>query len=62
MLYIGAIIENSAFRTWTTAPAGGGARDWGPTVSPSHLTGLLWNMRTIKGPAEATCPEAILSS
>lgn len=56
MLYIGAIIENSAFHTWTTA-GGGGARDWGPTVTPSHLAGLLWTMHQTKGPAEATYPD-----
>jgi NADP-dependent 3-hydroxy acid dehydrogenase YdfG len=61
MLYIGAIIENSAFHTWTTTPDGGGARNWGPTVNPNHLAGLLWNMHNTKGPAEATYPEAILN-
>jgi short-subunit dehydrogenase len=61
MLYIGAIIENSAFHTWTTTPGGGGGRDWGPTVSPAHLADLLWNMHSAKGPAEASYPEAILT-
>ncbi len=60
MLYIGAIIENSAFHTWTTA-LDGGARDWGPTVSPAQLADLLWNMHNAKGPAEASYPESILS-
>ena len=60
MLYIGAVIENSAFHTWTTT-AGGAARDWGPTVSPDHLADLLWNMHSTKNPAEATYPEAILN-
>jgi short-subunit dehydrogenase len=60
MLYIGAIIENSAFYTWTTTP-GGADRDWGPTVSPDHLADLLWNMHSTKDPAEATYPEAILN-
>jgi short-subunit dehydrogenase len=59
MLYIGAIIENSAFHTWTTTP-GGAARDWGPTVSPEHLADLLWNMQSRKDPAEASYPEGIL--
>jgi short-subunit dehydrogenase len=57
MLYIGAVIENSAFHAWTTTP-GGAARDWGPTVSPDHLADLLWNMHSAKDPAEATYPEA----
>lgn len=61
MLYIGAIIENSAFHTWTTTPGGGGTRDWGPTVSADYLAALLWNMHCAKGPAEASYPEAILS-
>jgi short-subunit dehydrogenase len=57
MLYIGAIIENSAFHTWlTTTPGGRGGRDWGPTVSPGHLADLLWNMHNSKGPAEANYP------
>jgi hypothetical protein len=55
-----AVIENSAFHTWTTTP-GGAARDWGPTVSPDHLADLLWNMHSAKNPAEATYPEAILN-
>jgi short-subunit dehydrogenase len=60
MLYIGAIIESSAFHTWTTTLDGGGARDWGPTVSPAQLADLLWNMHNAKGPAEASYPETIL--
>lgn len=58
MLYIGAIIENSAFHTWTATLDGGSTRDWGPTVNPSQLADLLWNMHNTKGPAEVTCPEA----
>ena len=58
MLYIGAVIEDSAFHTWTMT-TDGGARAWGPTVRPGHLADLLWNMHTTKGPAEATYPEAI---
>ena len=60
MLYIGAIIESSAFHTWTTTLDGGGARDWGPTVSPAQLADLLWNMHNAKDPAEASYPETIL--
>jgi short-subunit dehydrogenase len=61
MLYIGAIIEHSAFHTWTTTLGGSGARNWGPTVGPSHLADLLWNMHSNKGPVEAGYPEAILN-
>jgi len=61
MLYIGAIIENSAFHTWTTTPGVGGDRDWGPTVSPARLADMLWAMHRSKGPAEASYPEAILN-
>jgi hypothetical protein len=57
MLYIGAIIENSAFHTRTTTLDGVGARGWGPTVSPGHLAELLWNMHNAKGPAEASYPQ-----
>jgi short-subunit dehydrogenase len=55
MLYIGAIIERSAFHAWITTP-GNATRDWGPTVSPDHLAGLLWNMHAGKGPTEARYP------
>jgi short-subunit dehydrogenase len=61
MLYIGAIIENSAFHAWTTTPGVRGARDWGPTVSPAHLADMLWTMHRSKDPAEASYPEAILN-
>lgn len=61
MLYVGAIIENSAFHTWTTTFDGGGARDWGPTVNPNRLADLLWTMHSTRGPVEATYPEAILN-
>lgn len=60
MLYIGAIVENSAFHTWTTTSDEGGARDWGPTVNPDDLAGLLWDMHATKGPAEAAYPDGIL--
>jgi short-subunit dehydrogenase len=59
MIYIGAIIERSAFHAWTTTP-GGGARDWGPTVDPDHLADLLWNMHAARAPAESSYPEGIL--
>ena len=58
MLYIGAIIENSAFHVWTEeARAAGTGRDWGPTVDPDHLADLLWNMHNTKGESEAKYPE-----
>jgi len=57
MLYIGAIIENSAFHTWTEeARAAGTGRDWGPTVDPDHLAGLLSDMHKAKGESEARYP------
>jgi short-subunit dehydrogenase len=59
MLYVGAIIEGSAFHAWT-ATSGGDARNWGPTVSPDYLADLLWNMHSARGPAEASYPEDIL--
>lgn len=56
MLYIGAIIENSAFHSQSVeASAGGG--DWGPTVNPDHLAELLWNMHRTASPAEIVYPE-----
>jgi len=53
MLYIGALIENSAFHTQTEeAKAAGTGRDWGPTVSPAHLADVLWKMHRTESPAE----------
>ena len=39
MLYIGAIIENSAFHAWLqdATSAGTPTREWGPAVNPAHL-------------------------
>jgi short-subunit dehydrogenase len=58
MLYVGALIEDSAFHTWVqdTKAAGGPTREWGPTVSPAHLAGLLWDMHSTKGEPEAIYP------
>ena len=54
MLYIGAVIENSAFHTYTVeADAAGTGRYWGPTVSPDHLADLLWTMHNTTGESEA---------
>ena len=57
MLYVGAIIESSAFHTYVEqSKQQDGARDWGPTVSPDHLAQLLWRMHQTNGDAEATYP------
>jgi short-subunit dehydrogenase len=57
MLYIGAVIENSNFHIQTEMEkATGTGRDWGPTVDPSRLADLLWEMHRTKGPAETTYP------
>jgi short-subunit dehydrogenase len=58
MLYIGAIIENSAFHAWLqdARAAGAASREWGPTVSPAQLADLLWNMHRAKGEPEARYP------
>jgi short-subunit dehydrogenase len=60
MLYIGAIIENSAFHTWLrdARAAGTPTREWGPTVNPAHLADLLRNMHETKGDSEARYPGA----
>ncbi len=58
MLYIGAIIEDSAFHAWLrdARAAGMETRDWGPAVSPTRLADLLWNMHRAKGDREARYP------
>jgi short-subunit dehydrogenase len=57
MLYIGAVIENSAFHAQAEkAKKAGTGRDWGPTVNPAHLADLLWSMHNAKGGAEARYP------
>jgi short-subunit dehydrogenase len=58
MLYIGAIIEDSAFHAWLqdAKAAGSPTREWGPTVNPAHLAGLLWDMHNTKGESEASYP------
>jgi short-subunit dehydrogenase len=57
-LYIGAIIEDSAFHAWLrdARAAGKETRDWGPAVSPARLADLLWNMHHVKGDREARYP------
>jgi short-subunit dehydrogenase len=59
MLYIGAVIENSAFHAWITT-AGGGGRDWGPPVDPGYLADLLWTMHNTERPSELSYPKTIL--
>ena len=59
MLYVGAIIENSAFHSWTATSEAAG-QDWGLTVTPDHLADLLWNMHSSKGKAEVSYPADIL--
>jgi short-subunit dehydrogenase len=58
MLYIGAIIEDSAFHRWLQNAKATGAetRDWGPTVAPSRLADLLRDMHTAKAEPEAIYP------
>ncbi len=58
MLYIGAVIENSAFHGWLqdAKAAGAPTREWGPTVSPAHLAGLLRDMHSARGEPEAMYP------
>jgi short-subunit dehydrogenase len=58
MLYVGAIIEDSAFHTWLQNAKATGAetRDWGPTVTPAHLAGLLRDMHSAKREPEAIYP------
>lgn len=58
MLYIGAIIENSAFHAHVEeSTAAGTGRDWGPTVSPAYLADLLWEMQSAKAHPELMYPE-----
>ena len=57
MLYVGAIIENSAFHTWVSHDPDKG-QSWGQTVDPSHLADLLWTMYSHPGAAEVAFPPA----
>ena len=58
MLYIGAIIENSAFHAWLedAKAAGTQTREWGPTVDPAYLADLLWDVHNTKGESEIRFP------
>jgi short-subunit dehydrogenase len=55
MLYVGAIIENSAFHTWISQDPTG-TEAWGPTVHPDVLADLLWTMQRDGGEAEVPFP------
>ena len=57
MLFIGAIIKNSAFHAGVEeSKAAGTDRDWGPTINPEHLADLLWEMHHTKGEPEVRYP------
>jgi short-subunit dehydrogenase len=58
MLYVGAIIEDSAFHSWLQNAKATGAetRDWGPSVTPAHLADLLWDMHNTTADPEAIYP------
>jgi short-subunit dehydrogenase len=60
-LYIGAVIQNSAFHAEMEAARAAGApiREWGPTADPAHLADLLWTMHSTRGQAEAIYPEGL---
>jgi short-subunit dehydrogenase len=56
-LYIGAVIEHSAFHAEREkARAAGASISQLPTVDPGHLADLLWTMHNAKAPPEATYP------
>jgi short-subunit dehydrogenase len=56
MLYIGALIESSAFHAQAERARAAGGRDWGPSVDPAYLANLLWNMHSAKRQSEAKYP------
>ena len=58
MLYVGAVIENSAFHAWLeeAKACGTATREWGPTVNPAHLADLVWDMHKTRGEPEAVYP------
>ena len=57
MLYIGALIERSAFHSHVEqARAAGDDRDWGGSVDPDQLADLLWNMHRARRESEASYP------
>jgi short-subunit dehydrogenase len=59
-LYIGAVIEHSAFHAEREkGRAAGASIPEMPTVDPAHLADRLWTMHNAKGPPEATYPERL---
>jgi short-subunit dehydrogenase len=59
-LYIGAVIEHSAFQAQREkARTAGASIPEMPTVDPGHLADLLWDLHNTKGTAEATYPERL---
>lgn len=59
-LYIGAVIEQSAFHAQREAARTAGAPiPELPTVDPAHLANLLWSMHQTPGPSEMTYPEQL---
>jgi hypothetical protein len=56
MLYIGALIESSAFHAQAERAGAAGGRDWGPSVDPAYLADLLWKMHSAKGRSESKYP------
>lgn len=59
-LYIGAVIEGSAFHIQSEeAEAAGRGKRWGATVDPGHLADLLRGMHEAKDKAEAGYPETV---
>jgi len=55
-LYIGALIESSAFHQHAEQARAAGGRDWGPSVDPAYLADLLWNMHDARSEPEARYP------
>jgi short-subunit dehydrogenase len=59
-LYIGAVIEHSAFHAQRErARAAGASIPEMPAVDPASLADLLWTMHEAKRPGEATYPERL---
>ena len=57
MLYVGAIIEDSAFHTWVQTPRRPGRNPGlGADRNPAHLADQLRDMHSAKGEPEAIYP------
>lgn len=62
-LYIGAVIEHSAFHAEREKVKAAGARvPEMPTVDPAHLADILWHMQSTKSQPEATYPRELVAS